>query len=499
MTVKYRIEKLKTLYNIILEESENIAAAIKADFNKNSFDVFATETGLVLEEIRHNVKHLKRWTKAKKKGISLKNFPSTGRIYSEPYGRVLIVSPWNYPFQLGMLPLVGAIAAGNQVTIKPSIKTRNTYEIIKKIIGKVFSTEEVEVTDSREVLNRKFDFIFFTGGAETGKEIMRKAADNLTPICLELGGKSPVIVDEDANVELAARRLAWAKFLNAGQTCVAPDYILVHEKIKTRFIESFIENIKKQYYITDGKLSAEFTHLISENKADEIRKLIANEKVLFGGQINGRIMEPTVIELGKLTSLTKLKNITETENITEAENIIQSQNITEAENSIKTQNSFAPKNTVETKKDIKAAETTQMFPHSKEDYCFTYANNPIMQTEIFAPLAPIISFDNLIAAANYIKSGEKPLALYYFGKNTKIIKDISFGGGCINDAVMHVAEHSLPFGGVGNSGMGNYHGKASFDIFSHSKSILIKGNMDIKTRYAPHKEKDLAFLKKIMK
>lgn len=415
---------LKRLYAEIFLRQDEIALALKQDFNKNEFDSYATEVGIVLEEIRHAIRHLSGWAKIKRVGVSLKNIGGHGLIYPEPYGKVLIIAPWNYPFQLSLVPLVGAIAAGNSVILKPSSQTKATFNIIKSIIENVFVGGEAVTTGSRDILEQKFDYIFFTGGEKTGRAVAIKAAQNLTPYSLELGGKSPAIVDEGANVLLAAKRLAWGKFLNAGQTCVAPDYICVHSTVAEQFTSSFISQIKSQYY-SGGTLTNEFCYLINSAKGEQVQAMLKGEKILFGGEIEGRQMSPTVINA-------------------------------------------------------------------------TF-DSPCMQEEVFAPLAPIIIFENFDELADKICQRSKPLALYYFGKNKESALKIPFGGGCLNDTVMHVSESSLPFGGVGNSGNGAYHGYNSFATFTHFKSVLVKGALDIKTRYAPHTPKALAFLKKVEK
>lgn len=420
-SVNERIDALKSLYAEIFSRRDEIAEALKADYNKNSFDAYATEIGIVLNEIRHTVRSLKKWARPKKAHLSIINFPARGRVYAEPFGVVLIIAPWNYPFQLSMCPVIGAVAAGNYVALKPSSKTKNTYAVIKNIIDTVFCGGKVTVTDSRDVLSLRWDYIFFTGSAAFGKTVMKSAAENLTPVTLEMGGKSPCIIDNTADIARAAKRIAWGKFINAGQTCIAPDYLLVHEDIKDKFIPAFINEIKKQYY-NGGSLSDGFTHLISAGKAVEVQELIKDAKILFGGNTEGRIMEPTVIEA---------------------------------------------------------------------DF-----NSPIMREEIFAPVAPVIEFSSLDAIINIIRSKEKPLALYYFGKNFDKVNIISYGGGCHNDVLMHVSEKNLPFGGVGNSGLGSYHGKKSFDTFTHFKSVLVKGKNELNTRYAPHGEKKERFLKR---
>lgn len=430
LSVSRRLQLLKSLKAEIKRREAEIVEALKADFNKNLFDAYATEIGIVYEEINYFFKNLKKLSRPKRAKTSLFNFPSKGRIYPESYGVALIIAPWNYPFQLSLVPLVGAVAAGNCAVVKPASRTPKTAKVISDITEAVFLPEEVfPVLGSRatagNILDIKFDYIFFTGGAETGKKVMAAAAKHLTPVSLELGGKSPCVVDEGCEIKTAARRIAWGKYLNGGQTCVAPDYICVHEKIAKSFIEEFAAAVREMFY-KDGGLTEEFPYLISEEKGEELSALIGGGDIIFGGGRQGRKMEPTAIR--------------------------------------------------------------------------TDFDSPIMKEEIFGPVAPVITFGDFGALVEKINGRERPLALYYFGKNEdEILRRCKFGGGAVNDTVTHVSEGALPFGGVGASGMGRYHGKASFDTFTHYKSVLIKGKTDIKVRYCPHTEKDVKFLKKLMK
>lgn len=424
-----RVRLLKRLKAEVESRTDEILAALKADFNKNEFDGYTTEVGIVLQEINHFIKKLKGYTKPKRVKTSLITFPSKGYVYSEGYGVALIIAPWNYPFQLALAPLVGAIAAGNFVVLKPASRTRHTSDVIERIVSAVFDGGQAIVErgarDKVNVLDVKFDYIFFTGGEESGRRVMEAAAKTLTPLSLELGGKSPCIVDESAQIEISACRLAWGKFLNGGQTCVAPDYLLLHDKIREPFLAALKSSIRAMYYDGDN-LSEELAYLSDEEKGEEMAALVKESRVIEGGTIDGRKMQPTLIEAD--------------------------------------------------------------FSH------------PSMQKEIFAPLLPVIGFNSTEEIIREINSRPRPLALYYFGARPQpFIEGCPFGGGCVNDTVMHVAEGELPFGGVGASGMGRYHGKASFDTFTHYKSVLKKGAMDIKTRYAPHSDKALAFVKKLMK
>lgn len=428
--VNKRLTLLKKLKCAVQKHADAALAAMKADFNKNAFDAYTTEVGLVLSELTHFIRRLKRYAKPQRVHTSLVSFPSKGYIYAEGYGVVLVVSPWNYPFQLALVPVIGAVAAGNYVVLKPASRTKNTADVLQKIIEEVFVGGEVIVErggrETCNVLDVRFDYIFFTGGEETGRKVMAAAAKNLTPLSLELGGKSPCIVDESANVEVAARRVAWGKYLNAGQTCVAPDYLLLHDAVREPFLAALKRNIRSMYYGQDGNLSDEYAYLSDERKGEEMRALLRDSDILEGGQIDGRRMQPTVIVAD--------------------------------------------------------------WKHES------------MRREIFAPLLPVVGFSSLDDAIEKINARPRPLALYYFGKRDgEIIARCPFGGGCINDTILHVGEGALAFGGVGASGMGRYHEKASFDTFTHYKSVLKKGAADVKMRYAPHSEKALRFIKKIMK
>ncbi|WP_434306191.1 aldehyde dehydrogenase [Clostridium botulinum] len=425
--INFRIEALKKLKHNIKINENNIFKALKIDLNKSEFETFITEVGIVYDEINGAIKNIKKWSKPKKVKTPITNFLASSYIYNEPYGVALIMSPWNYPFQLIMAPLVGAISAGNCVLLKPSELAIETEKIIVKIIKDTFSDEYIGVItggieESTALLKEKFDYIFYTGGINVGKIVMRAAAEHLTPITLELGGKSPCIVDKDANIDLAARRIAWGKFLNAGQTCVAPDYLVVHRNIKEKLISS-IENYIVEFFGENTFESEDYPRIINERHFKRLEGYLKEGKIVSGGNtdINNLYIEPTIIEGINF-------------------------------------------------------------------------ENRIMEEEIFGPIFPVIEFENIDKVIDIVKNNPKPLALYYFSENKEkqefIIKNISFGGGCINDTIMHLSTSTLPFGGVGSSGIGGYHGRASFDTFSHKKSILKKSNLiDIKIRYAPFKGK----------
>ncbi|AKC61829.1 MULTISPECIES: aldehyde dehydrogenase [Clostridium] len=434
--INFRIEALKKLKHNIKMNEKNIFKALKIDLNKSEFETFITEIGIVYDEINGAIKNIKKWSKPKKVKTPITNFLASSYIYNEPYGVALIMAPWNYPFQLIMAPLVGAISAGNCVLLKPSELAVETEQIIVKIIKETFSDEYIGVVtggvkESEALLKEKLDYIFYTGGINVGKIVMRAAAEHLTPITLELGGKSPCIVDKDANIDLAARRIAWGKFLNAGQTCVAPDYLVVHRNIKEKLISS-IENYIIEFFGENAFESEEYPRIINERHFKRLEEYLKEGKIVSGGKtdISNLYMEPTIIEGINL-------------------------------------------------------------------------KNRIMEEEIFGPILPVVEFEGIDEVIDIVKNNPKPLALYYFSEDKEkqefIIKNISFGGGCINDTIMHLSTSTLPFGGVGSSGMGSYHGRASFETFSHKKSILKKSNLiDIKIRYAPFKGK-INLAKKLFK
>ena len=434
--ILFRIETLKRLLLTIEENEKVIIEALYKDFKKPEFEAVLTETNYVIGDLRQTIKNLKCWAKPKRVLPSILNFPSSDYIYSEPYGKVLIISPWNYPFQLAICPLIAAVAAGNSVVLKPSELTPNTSKIISKIINEAFVENHVlciegGVAITQELLTKRWDYIFFTGSVPVGKIIAKAAAENLTPVTLELGGKSPCIVDKSANLKLAAKRIVWGKFLNAGQTCIAPDYLLVHPTVKSKLIELLKEEITNAYG-ENPENSPDFARIINEKNWKRLTAMLENETILIGGISNSidYYISPTLLEEPKLDSL-------------------------------------------------------------------------VMVDEIFGPILPILSFKTEEELKQIISNYEKPLSLYVFSDNKsfakKIIEDFAFGGGCINDTLIHFTNKKLPFGGVGHSGIGGYHGKLSFDIFSHHKSIVKKANwLDIPTRYAPYEGK-LKSIKNLLK
>lgn len=433
----FRLKALKRLSAAINELEEEIKTALKVDLNKSEIESFMTEIGIVQSETKLVIKNLKSWMKKQKVKTAGLLFPAKCYIIPEPYGVALIMSPWNYPFLLTMVPLISAIAAGNCVVIKPSAYSPETAKIIVKIISSCFKTDFCAVvTGSRqentELLKQKFDYIFFTGSTEVGKVVMSSAAQHLTPVTLELGGKSPVIVDETANIDLAAKRLVFGKFINAGQTCVAPDYIMVHHSQKEELLKKLKYHINKQYpKNTKGEI-IDYPRIVNEKHFQRLKNLMKGQNVAVRGKsdLEKLIIEPTILTDVPLDS-------------------------------------------------------------------------PIMKEEIFGPLLPIIEYQDIKTVIKEIRSRPKPLALYVFSSQEKswqkIIKTVAFGGGCINDCLLHVASTYLPFGGVGESGMGRYHGKAGFDTFSHYKSIVNKSmKIDIDMRYRPYNKTKIKLIRGLL-
>jgi aldehyde dehydrogenase (NAD+) len=425
--IKYRKETLKKLLFNIQKYEDLIIKALDDDFKKPAFEAVLTETNYVISELKNTIKNISKWARPERVFPSILNFPSTDYIYKEPYGNVLIIAPWNYPFQLALCPLISAVSAGNKVVLKPSELTPNTSTIIAKIIEKSFHINHVEVIQggievSDKLLAKRWDYIFFTGSVTVGKIIAKAAAENLTPITLELGGKNPCIIDETADLKLAAKRIVWGKFINAGQTCIAPDYILIQKSMKINFITFLIEEIVQAYGKKPEK-SPDYARIINTKNWLRLMSMIEPEKVIFGGESNANefYIGPTLVEEPGLES-------------------------------------------------------------------------PVMQEEIFGPILPVLIYESESDIDKVISKYEKPLAFYIFSENDsftkKMILKYSFGGGCINDTLIHFSNKRLPFGGVGHSGIGAYHGKLSFDIFSHHKAVVKKANwLDLPMRYAPYKDK----------
>ena len=433
--IAFRKEALEALYDILRESEGKVLDALGRDLSKSDYEGYMTEFGIILEEIRFVKKQLSKWARPRRVRTHLFQFPASSYIYPEPYGISLIISPWNYPFQLVMGPLIGSITAGNCSVVKPSEYTPHTAGAIGEIIGKHFDPEYIAVVEgdarvSSALLDEPFDYIFFTGSQAIGKAVMAAAARHLTPVTLELGGKSPCIVDRGVDLDRTARRIVSGKFINAGQTCIAPDYLLVHRSVKTGLTNRIQSHIR-QFYGEDPQRSPDYPRIINDKHFKRLAEFLTTGNIISGGQTDRQelYIAPTLLD------------------------------------------------------DIGW-------------------DDPIMQDEIFGPLLPVIGYDDLSEAISQVRTLPRPLALYFFSNNRqrkeRILKEISFGGGCINDTLLHFASPYLPFGGVGSSGIGSYHGKASFDTFSHLKSILKKPlGFDIPLRYPPFKNK-LKLLKKLM-
>ncbi len=422
LNIKTRINYLKKLKSAIRSNEDKLASALKDDLGKSASEAYLSEIGMVLEDLSHHIKHLKSWAKCKRRKTPLAQFPSKGYILPSPYGNTLIISPWNYPFLLSFQPLIGAVSAGNTVILKPSRFSPKTGLAMKNIVESVFPPEYATVICgeegiSKKLLEYKFDYIFFTGGARVGKSVYEAAASTLTPVTLELGGKSPAIVDKSAKINLAAKRIVFGKFLNVGQTCVAPDYVIVHESVADKFIACLKEQINKLY--SNALENEDYGKIITEKHFERLKGLICGN-VVIGGK------------------------------------------------------------TDETKRKI---EPTVIYPAT--DDC------PAMQEEIFGPILPVLTYSTNEQLYEIISKHPTPLALYLFttkkSAEKEILSRVSFGGGCVNDVVIHLACTALPFGGVGNSGIGSYHGRKSFETFSHNKSVLKKSNLiDMPIRYTPY-------------
>lgn len=440
MPLGHRIKALNRIEQTIIRMEPEIEAALKKDLNKSQFESYMTEVGMVLAELKYVKAHLKSWMKEKKVPTPLGQFSARSYVVEEPFGVVLVMSPWNYPFMLCMEPMIGALAAGNCCILKPSDYAPSVSKVIREVIENALPRQYAAVVEggraeNTKLLDQKFDYIFFTGGVTVGKLVMEKAAANLTPVTLELGGKSPCIVEKSADLKLAAKRLVFGKFLNAGQTCVAPDYLLVQTQVKQEFLKYVEYWVEKMYGKSPSKATGpqsgkypsiaverlqNYPKIINERHFKRICNLMKDETVLVGGMWDEHTMqiEPTVLD-----------NVSK--------------------------------------------------------------DSPIMQEEIFGPILPVLEFGEIKEAEDFIKSRPKPLALYLFTRDKQVEKQItthiSYGGGCINDTIIHLATSRMPFGGVGESGMGSYHGKESFRTFSHQKSIVKKYNwVDLPIRYVPY-------------
>lgn len=423
-SVEFRIQALKDLKQAILDFQPQLLDALWKDLHKSPEEAYLTEIGIVQSELDNHIRHLRKWTKPKRVSSPLTLFPSSSYILTEPLGISLIVAPWNYPFQLLINPLIGSISAGNCAILKPSPDAKHFSAVISELIKSIFPVEYITTIEGEREVNTAlfalpFDFIFFTGSPSLGKVVMQAAAQHLTPVVLELGGKSPCIVHSDAHIDHSAKRIIWGKLMNAGQTCIAPDYLFVHSSVKERLLKRMDEYIT-EFYGTDPQSSRFYPRIVSNRAMERLSALIGKDKIYRGGKTDtgDKYIEPTI-----------LINITE--------------------------------------------------------------NDPIMQDEIFGPILPVMEYNDMNEAINYINRKEKPLALYFFGSSSageKVLAATSSGGACINDTLVHIGNHKLPFGGVGNSGIGKYHGKSSFEVFSNQRSIVKSPVwIDFPFRYIPYK------------
>jgi aldehyde dehydrogenase (NAD+) len=430
-----RIQHLQRFRQMLSENETEIYQAIHADFHKSEHEAFLTEVAILYKDIDEACAQLGRWMKPQKVGTNLLNFPGSSQIIPEPLGVCLVIGAWNYPIQLSFAPAIAALAAGNTLVLKPSELAANSAACMASLVAKYFDPQIFTVVlggvaETTQLLAQRFDKIFFTGSPAVGKIVYQAAAQHLTPVTLELGGKSPAVLTPSAALPTAIKRLVWAKFLNAGQTCIAPDYLFVHSSIYLQCLDLLGQEIKKNQYALENH---NYVQIINERNLERLSKLIDPNKIVYGGQIdqNTRTIAPTI-----------LKDITTTE--------------------------------------------------------------PIMQQEIFGPLLPVLPYSDFNEVLHYISHNEKPLSAYLFSNNkteqTRWTKQLSFGGGCINDAIMHITNPHLPFGGVGNSGMGAYHGKAGFDCFSHQKSIFKKPILlEAPLKYPPYSAGKLKWIKRLLK
>ncbi|MDR1335303.1 MAG: aldehyde dehydrogenase [Tannerella sp.] len=421
-SLSFRIAQLKKFKAAVCRYESRLSEAIMADLHKSYEEFYLTEISLVYQEINSHIRHLQRWARPRSVPTPLHLWPSKSRIMYEPLGVSLIIAPWNYPFQLLMNPLVGAISAGCCAVLKPSPGAPETSRVMGELIAETFDEQYIALTQGhREVngwlLQQRFDLIFFTGSPSLGKTVMRAAAEHLTPVVLELGGKSPCIVDRDASLKVAARRIAWGKTVNAGQTCIAPDYLFIHHSVKEAFLREFRQAIERMFG-QNPKESRYYPRIVSRQALERLQTLMRHGETVCGGEVDEaeRYLAPTVID------------------------------------------------------------------HIRPD-------DPVMQEEIFGPVLPVMTFDDLREVLDYVNRHEKPLAFYYFGNSRKareVLRQTTSGGGCINDTLMHVANHHLPFGGTGNSGMGKYHGRDSFLAFSNRRALVYSPvRFDLPVKYAP--------------
>lgn len=419
--IKQRIEILKKLQKLIQNNEKKIKQALFEDLHKNPTEAYMTEIGITLSEISYCIKHIKSWAKIRRKPSSVLLFPSKAFIYPQAKGNVLIISPWNYPFQLSILPLIGAISAGNTVILSPSSQSEATNKLLQELLNSNFDSKHLFCTNgdkelSSEILKQGVNHLFFTGSYKTAQHLHSICSKNLISTTFELGGKSPLIIDKDSNLKIVAKRVCLGKFINCGQTCIAPDYLFVHKEVKEEFINLLKENIIS-FFGTEAYKSENYGRIINQRQFLRLKNLLSQGEIIFGGKHDeqNNYISPTLIKPYEL-------------------------------------------------------------------------NYSLMQDEIFGPILPVLEFENIESVIEYINKRPRPLALYYFGnKNINIIKRTTSGGACINDAIMHIIPHSLPFGGIDQSGMGAYHGKKSFDTFSHYKSVLkTHKNFEFKIKYPPY-------------
>jgi aldehyde dehydrogenase (NAD+) len=423
LDIGYRLEVLKKLRSIIIEHEQEIIDALWKDFHKPEFEVIATESRFVVKELNYAIRHLRRWSRSTRVHTPIVHFLSHSYVKPQPYGQVLILSPWNFPFQLAFAPIIGALAAGNCVVLKVSRQVPDIVNVIEKIIGH-FPDELITVMNGDHIvsdylLGQKFDYIFFTGSTRIGKHVMKKASENLIPVSLELGGKNPCVIASDAKLGFAAKRIAWGKFLNGGQTCICPDYVLIDRRVKEQFLDLIRKEIRA-FYGEDPEQSKDFARLICSERVTRLAGLMEGGRIVAGGAVDARnrYVSPTVLA------------------------------------------------------DVKPGD-------------------PIMQEEIFGPVLPVIDFEDFSEVYPIIENNPKPLATYIFSRNHRLIREFinrtQAGTASVNDTVMQIASPYLPYGGVGTSGIGRYHGKRSFDTFSNHRSILVKSNLlDLPLRYPPY-------------
>lgn len=422
LDVKWRLERLKAFEAAVRKWEKPLCEALWTDLHKSYEEAYLTEVSILLGEIRSHIHNIRKWSRPQRKPTPLKMFPSSSRIISEPLGTALIISPWNYPVQLLLTPLVGAISSGCTAVLKPSPYVPNVSKVTQRMIEDTFSDEYVAVVQgNREVnsalLEERWDLIFFTGSPALGRLVMGAAAKNLTPVILELGGKSPCIVDKDTDIKVAAKRIAWGKSLNAGQTCIAPDYLMIHEEIKDEFLKE-LETSFKELLGADASTTGHFVRIVNDKAFDRLEGYLKDGRITFGGHTDrdDRYFEPTVLD------------------------------------------GVSP-------------------------------DAPVMREEIFGPIFPVQTFKDIDEVISFVTSREKPLALYYFGsRGDYVLRHTSSGGACINDTIMHIANENIPFGGVGNSGLGSYHFKRSFDAFTHYRAVVTTTTwLDLPFRYMPYK------------